>query len=50
VPDGRYVVSLYLLELASRTVALRADGGSWNERLYPDLFRSLRRRLHRGLR
>jgi hypothetical protein len=50
LPDGRYVVSLYLLELAARTVRLRADGGSWNERLFPDLFHLLPRRVHAGLR
>jgi hypothetical protein len=49
VPHGRYVVSLYLLELAVRTMTLRAEGGSWNTRLFPDLFYLLKHRLYAGL-
>lgn len=41
----RLVVSLYLLEMALRTLRLRHDGGAWNRRLYPDLFTVLECRM-----
>lgn len=33
-----HVVSLYLLELAVRTLRLRSEGGLWNDQLVPHLF------------
>lgn len=41
----RLVVSLYLLEMALRTLRLKHDGGAWNTRLYPDLFTVLESRM-----
>jgi hypothetical protein len=49
VPDQGLVVSLYLLEMALRTIRLKIEGGGWNHRLYPALFDVLSERLSTGV-
>jgi hypothetical protein len=49
VPDPRLVASAYLLEMALRTERLQRDDGTWNARLFPDLFRVLDVRRSEGL-
>jgi hypothetical protein len=49
VPQPGLVVSLYLLEMALRTIRLKSEGGSWNPRLHPALFDVLNDRLSNGV-
>lgn len=43
------VVSLYLLEMALRTIRLKIEGDTWNPSLYPALFNVLKERRSSGL-
>ncbi len=49
VRHPRMVVSVYLLEMALRTIRLKIEGGTWNSRLHPALFDVLNERLSSGV-
>jgi hypothetical protein len=49
VAHPEVIVSLYLLEMALRTIRLKIMGGKWNSRLHPALFDVLTERLASGV-